>query len=215
MPDLREQLVQRLPGRICLMGIGNMDRGDDGLGVRLAEAVAANRLSSVDGVAPQHLKMEAEERISVMVAGTTPERYLGQVTEAGFDHVVFLDAVEFGGAPGSVIFLNAEEMTARFPQVSTHRISLSVLAKWIEASGPTQTWLLGVQPESLKQRAGLSPVVQTTLELLAEWLGGLRDAARSRPLDVRRLPVAITRSNPSPHAADLAEASEPAEATAC
>ena len=39
MADLREALHERLTGRTCLMGIGNPDRGDDGFGVRLAEAV--------------------------------------------------------------------------------------------------------------------------------------------------------------------------------
>jgi hypothetical protein len=37
MPDLREQLQQLLEGRVCLMGLGNVDYGDDGFGVRLAE----------------------------------------------------------------------------------------------------------------------------------------------------------------------------------
>ena len=44
-----------------------------------------------------------------------------------FDHVVFLDAVEFGAAPGSVVFLDSQQITARYPQISTHKISLDVL----------------------------------------------------------------------------------------
>ena len=106
-----------------------------------------------------------------MIAGTTPERLVGRVADAGFDHVIFLDAVEFGGAPGSLILLDAEQMSARFPQVSTHKISLGLLAKWAEAHGTTKAWLLGVQPESLKPRAELSPAVRSTLELLRELVG--------------------------------------------
>ena len=37
MPDLREQLQQLFQGRVCLMGLGNVTYGDDGIGVRLAE----------------------------------------------------------------------------------------------------------------------------------------------------------------------------------
>jgi hypothetical protein len=39
MPDLREQLRACLQGRVCLVGVGNADHGDDGFGVRLAESL--------------------------------------------------------------------------------------------------------------------------------------------------------------------------------
>ncbi len=152
MPDLREQLGHCFQGRVCLMGLGNVDYGDDGLGVRLAETLVADGLPEV------------------IVAGTMPERFIGRVADAGYDHVIFIDAVEFGGTPGSVVFLDSAEMAARFPQVSTHKISLSVLAKWVEDKGTTKAWLLGVQPESLKPGADLTPTIQTTLKTLAELL---------------------------------------------
>ena len=144
MPNLREQLQILLQTRVCLMGLGNVDYGDDGFGVRLAEA------------------------LEVMNAGTNPERFIGRVADEGFDHVIFLDAVEFGGAPGSVALLNSDEMAARFPQISTHKISVGVLAKQLESNGRTKAWLLGVQPESLKLGGQLTPTVQATLELLLD-----------------------------------------------
>ncbi|MFZ2643336.1 MAG: hydrogenase 3 maturation endopeptidase HyCI [Verrucomicrobiia bacterium] len=152
MPDLREQLEVCFQGRVCLMGLGNTDYGDDGFGVRLAETLAAAGVPDV------------------VIAGTTPDRFVGRVAGRGFNHLIFLDAVESGSAPGSVVFLNAEEMSTRFPQISTHKISLGLLAKWIEANGSTRAWLLGVQPESLKPGAGLTPTVQRTLEALVELL---------------------------------------------
>ena len=160
MPDLREQLQKGFQGRVCLMGLGNADYGDDGLGVCLAEAVA------------EHLGKPSTSpgALEVVIAGTTPDKFVGRVTEEGIDHLVFLDAVEFGGAPGSVILLDAGQMAARFPQVSTHKISLGLLAKWVEANGKTKAWLLGVQPESLKAAQRLTPVVQETVEVLKDLL---------------------------------------------
>lgn len=152
MPDLREQLEVCFQDRVCLMGLGNTDYGDDGFGVRLAETLAAAGVPDV------------------VIAGASPDRFVGRAAGEGFNHLIFIDAVEFGSAPGSVVFLNAEEMSARFPQISTHKISLGLLAKWIEASGSTRAWLLGVQPESLKPGAGLTPTVQRTLEALVELL---------------------------------------------
>jgi len=160
MSDLREKLRHCFQGSVCLMGIGNIDQGDDGLGAGLADAIAARVTGSGD----------VPLNRTVINAGAMPERLIGSAAERGFDHLVFLDAVEFGVKPGSVIFLNAEEIATRFPQISTHKISISVLAKWIRMNGKTQVWLLGVQPGSLKPGQGLSPAVRRTMEILEDLL---------------------------------------------
>ena len=102
----------------------------------------------------------------VVIAGTTPEDYVGRIAGQGFDRLIFLDAVEFGAAPGSVALLNAREICARYPQISTHKISLGVLAKWVRASSPTKVWLLGVQPQSIKPGETITPTVSATRDLL-------------------------------------------------
>jgi hydrogenase 3 maturation protease len=108
--------------------------------------------------------------LAVVLAGTTPERELHRLADGAFDTVLFLDAVEFSAAPGSVVLLNAGEMASRFPQVSTHKISLGLLARMIEAQGQTKVWLLGVQPDSVRRGAGLSPRVAATVGGLARLL---------------------------------------------
>lgn len=154
MPDLLDKLERCLRGRICLMGVGNVDYGDDGFGVRLAEELLAAGVPDV------------------VVAGTTPERWLGRM--AGCQHLVFLDAVEFGGAPGSVVFMNARQIVARFPQISTHKISLGTLAQCLEASRTAKAWLLGVQPESVRAAPQLTPTVQATLAAVSAVLRRLK-----------------------------------------
>jgi hydrogenase 3 maturation protease len=153
--ELREQLRCCLRGRVCFVGVGNVERGDDGFGVRLAEEL--DRAGVRD----------------VVFAGTTPEHRIGRYAERGFDHLIFLDAVECGAAPGSVVLLDAREIACRFPQISTHNISLGVLAKYIESSGTTRAWLLGAQPESVKPCAGLSPVMRKTLAAVVDLFGGI------------------------------------------
>jgi len=149
------------------MGLGNSDYGDDGLGVLLSEALG-ERLNRTGDFCHAHC---------VINAGTMPERLIGAVAEHGFDHLIFLDAVEFGGEPGSVIFLNSGEMASRFPQISTHKVSVGLLAWWVEKIGTTKTWLLGVQPGSLKTAHGLTPEVQKTARVLEAlfcdvWIAG-------------------------------------------
>jgi len=154
MKNLREQLEQSLAGRVCFMGLGNVDYGDDGFGVRLAEELIAAAVPDV------------------IVARATPDRWISHF--ASFDHIVFLDAVEFGRAPGSAVFLDSAQMAVRFPQISTHKISVGVLARWVELTGTTKAWLLGVQPESLKPAQQLTPTLQLTLEALRELLCTLK-----------------------------------------
>ncbi len=116
---------------------------------------------------------EAGQGITVVQAGLEPERYLTFLADQHFDHVLFVDAVEFGGRPGEVVLLDAAGMTSRFPQVSTHKLSLGLMGALIEGAGPTRVHLLGVQPASVHPGAPLSSRMQTTLELLADLLEDL------------------------------------------
>jgi hydrogenase maturation protease len=152
MQDLRSQLQSCFQDGACLLGLGNPDYGDDGFGVRLAEALLN------------------AGRPNVIVAGTAPERHLPSALERHPAHVIFADAVEFGGAAGSVIFLNADEIVARFPQISTHKLSLGLLAKYAQADGKTRCWLLGAQPDSLKPGGELTPAMRKTVLLLTQMI---------------------------------------------
>jgi hydrogenase maturation protease len=97
----------------------------------------------------------------------------------GFERVVFLDAVDFGSEPGAVTLLNAVAMKSRFPQVSTHRLSLGALAQCAEQLSDARVWLLGIQPGSLREGGRLSAAVAATLGLLTRLLreAGRKEAA--------------------------------------
>ena len=152
--DLRDRFTG-LRGRVGWVGLGNPAWSDDGFGVRLATALA--RLGVAD----------------VVVAGNGLEAYAGRLATGNFDHLVFLDAVEFGESPGAVIWLSSGEIVARFPQVSTHKIGLGVLARLIESNHRTRCWLLGCQPASLRDHEGLTPAVRQTLDrvlnMILQW----------------------------------------------
>ena len=170
--DLRQQLQNSLRGRVCLMGIGNPEYGDDAFGVRLAERLVKAGVPDV------------------IIAGTSPDRWISKLTHPGFGTVLFLDAVDFGGEPASVVLLDIAEISARFPQISTHKISLGVLARWAEANGTTKALLMGVQPESLKQGQALSPKLETTFELLTDILADVKARADADDHDeVRTVPA--------------------------
>ncbi|HYG98814.1 MAG TPA: hydrogenase maturation protease [Terriglobales bacterium] len=156
--NLRQQLGQVLRGRVCVMGLGNVEYGDDGSGIHLA--------ASLIGAGIPH----------VISVGNTPERHLRRVADAKYDRVLFVDAVDVGAEPGSAVLLSVAEISTRFPQVSTHKISLGLLARWAEENGVGEVWLLGVQPGSTRPGDRLSQPVQTTLGAFARcWRASLRD----------------------------------------
>lgn len=145
--------LRALEGPVAWVGIGNVDRGDDGFGVRLAEALAQDGCTRV------------------VAAGTTPENRVEELAASGCAHVVLLDAAGFEGEPGSAVFLDAAALEARFPQVSTHTLSLGLLARMIAARGP-RVWLLGVRPLAVAPGTGLSEPVRRSVELLRTLVAG-------------------------------------------
>jgi len=144
--------TQHYGERVCLVGLGNPDYGDDGFGVRLAQELKKAGIPDV------------------VNGGTSPEQCLGRIASREFDHVVFLDAADFGASPGSLVVLGAEQIRMQFPQISTHKISLAVLADLIEAHGEAKVWLLGVQPESIKPGTSLTPTLRKTLDIVKDLL---------------------------------------------
>ena len=163
MMTLCEELRSCLLGRVCFFGVGNVNRADGGFGVRLAERLRAIGVPNV------------------IVAGATPERWIGRLADPGFDHVIFLDAVEFGAAPGVARILDSSEIPPLLPQVPNGTISLGTLWRWVEASGTTKAWLLAVQPESLKISENLTPVVQVALERLSHLVYALMIGQSAEP----------------------------------
>jgi hydrogenase maturation protease len=166
MDDLCQQLERCLHGRVCLIGLGNPDYADDGFGVCMAKALFDSGMPDV------------------VVAETSPEKFIGEITASDFDNVLFVDAVELGTTPGSLVLLTSADLTARFAQISTHKLSLSLLAEWAESSGTSKAWLLGIQPKSLKPGSGLSDEVQKSLDAVKELILNLRVRDLESTIDV-------------------------------
>ena len=150
--DLREQLEHTLQGRVCLMGVGNPEYGDDALRRASCRSTARGRRAGRD-------RCRKLTRALGRIRGRHGVRSPGLSGCRGI-----------GCGAGSVVFLDSQEITARYPQISTHKISLGVLANVVESSGFTRAWLLGVQPASLKEGQDLTPTVRRTLGVLLELL---------------------------------------------
>ena len=125
MRDLCQDLEALTGATVLWLGLGNPDGGDDAAGLRLADTLRTNHLPAV-------AKAELH-----------PEQWIARTQIPTGAHIVFLDAAEFGATPGAVTWLDATQIQARFPQISTHRIALSTLARLLLARNASGVWVPG------------------------------------------------------------------------
>jgi hydrogenase 3 maturation protease len=149
--DIESALRAELTGRrVVVLGVGNAMRGDDGFG----PAVAARLAGAV--VAP------------VLDGGSAPENLAGVLRRAAPEVLLVLDAADFGGAPGELRLLAANELAAGGP--STHAASLAMLFDYLRAGCGTESRVLAVQAGSLTLGDGLSAPVSAAAERAAAML---------------------------------------------
>ncbi len=145
--DIKETtLAEILKGKVVIVGIGNVLKGDDGLGAILSE------------------RLETILDIPCINAGSAPENYIGKIAGESPDTVLFIDAVHLDRPAGSFEVLNSNELLHM--GFSTHDISPGFYLEMLESQIPGRIFLLGIQPEQTALGMGLSPTVSKTLDLL-------------------------------------------------
>ena len=150
--DHARELTARLKGkRFGVVGVGNVLKGDDGAGPALVELLGAR------GAA-----------FPIVDACEVPENYGGWVAKQGLDAAIFVDAVDFGGAPGEWRVIPFEDLM--HSASSTHRLSLHFLIHYLTEQWKGDAILAGVQPKSMKLDDGLSPEIEAGVKALAEAL---------------------------------------------
>lgn len=147
--------------------VGNLLLGDDGLGVHIARKLEEGKLP--DGV-------------EALDAGTSAFYARSILDEA--THLLFVDAMARGGAPGSVYTLGAEEiLNLPCGKFSVHQISIAdtvaaMRLRRIADSEPLPGMaLVGVEPVRLDPGVELSEavrgivpeVIRRVSEILAGW----------------------------------------------
>jgi len=133
-------------GRVLIIGVGNRERGDDGVGPLVIDALSAEGFTNVLDV------------------GTVPENYTGTVIRYKPDTVLIIDALSFGGEPGNWKLITPEECTEF--GFSTHTASLSLFASYIKQWIPVTIYVLGVQPKLVDFQADVSPDIKKSVSLL-------------------------------------------------
>jgi micrococcal nuclease len=151
--SMEKLLVNRLKGKVIVLGIGNTLRGDDGFGSILAR------------------RLKGKVKATVISAEASPENFLGQIIKEGPDNILIVDAVDFGARPGSMRLFDPQDLRAA-NLCFTHNTSLGLIAEFIKKGLSADVFILGVQPDSVGFGRTLSRAVKSALREIEKALLG-------------------------------------------
>jgi hydrogenase maturation protease len=130
---------------VVVFGLGNADRGDDGVGPEVAGRLAGQDLPGVRVVSPA-------EPVDLLDDGATA------------DAVVVVDSVRSGRQPGSLMVrdANREPLSEWTGSGGTHALGLDAAVELLRALDrmPRQLVLVGVEAATFQAGAPLSPPVR-------------------------------------------------------
>jgi hydrogenase 3 maturation protease len=151
----------RRSARVAVVGVGNVARGDDAAG-----ALAARDLLAGPGPLPA--------KAMVVAAADVPENFTGVVRAFAPDLAVLVDSAAAGRPPGAVFLLDPAEVADE--DVSTHRVPLTRLARYIRETMDCRVLILGIEPSSFEEGAPVSPPVGRAVRRVIAVLRSALDA---------------------------------------
>jgi hydrogenase maturation protease len=139
--------------RVLVLGIGNLLWADEGLGIRAVEALAE--------------RWRWADHVELLDGGTQGLYLVPQVSSA--THLLVIDAIDFGDAPGTLRVLRDDEVPQAFStqKMSLHQSGLAdvLAAAALLGKAPTHVTLVGMTPAVLEDFGGsLSPTVAARFE---------------------------------------------------
>jgi hydrogenase maturation protease len=136
---------------VLVLGIGNVLMMDDSVGVRAIEELG-NRY-------------RFPEEVELLDGGTSGIELLSYLGDR--DHLIIVDALKSGFAPGTVVRVEGDDVPARFmTRISPHQLGLSDVLAAATISGrlPGNLVLFGVEPKTVELGLGLSGEVRSALD---------------------------------------------------
>lgn len=140
--------------RRAIIGVGNVLMGDDGLGVHAARRI---------------LERELAPSVLVMDGGTEGLGLMDVIV--GLERLVLIDCVRGHEVPGTVYCFDWGVMPGlgRTTSATLHDVSVADVLQHVALIAELpRTTVIGVEPESVRIRVGLSETVQSRLDRVCE-----------------------------------------------
>jgi hydrogenase maturation protease len=151
--------------RIVIIGVGNVDRGDDGAGVAVARKIVELQGTGID------VLQESGEGTSLIEAWK------------GAKCVILVDAIQSGAAPGTIRRIDAggEPIPAGSFRGSTHGFGVADAIELARTLGelPAGLVVFGIEGQDFTPGGKLSPAVRRAVTIAAAQI--LREAQRLSP----------------------------------
>jgi len=161
---------QFVPNPIVIIGVGNLMRGDDGIGPRTAHRCAMTDLPSCDVI---ELDGETSRIIDAW---------------AGRSLAIVVDAIRTGARAGTLHDLSVDDIVAidaRNPSMSSHASGLAAAIELGQALDrlPTRLRIVGIEPAEMSHGTELSAAVQMAMPDLEARVVAIASGHSSSPVD--------------------------------
>lgn len=161
--------------RRIVLGLGNLLNRDEGLGIHALRALVARTKPQSSSPSPGGGKATAAA-VEFLDGGTLGLNLLPLVEEAS--HLLILDAVDAGQAPGTLVELTKDELPLFAGlKLSEHQITIQEvlgLAKFRDRL-PDHLHLIGAQPADLGVGTDLSPTLAPVIPDIVARAGAVLD----------------------------------------
>jgi len=115
---------------IVILAVGNEMRRDDRIGIEIV-----NKL--------RNISLLKDPQIKMINTGTTPENFTRAIESSNPSHLLIIDAVDMGENPGEIELIQMDDISN--VTVSTHKMSLTLLNKYLMKKLNLEIKLLGIQ----------------------------------------------------------------------
>ncbi|MGZ9052508.1 MAG: HyaD/HybD family hydrogenase maturation endopeptidase [Rhodoplanes sp.] len=163
---------------VAVVGLGNLILSDEGVGVHVVRRLDESYSFPDDVV--------------LIDGGTSAIDLLDQLVEA--EHIIFIDAAQTGGPPGSIVALQGARLPVWFRErMSPHQIGLADLLATLSLMDhtPDSVTLIGIEPQSMELGTELTPqidaaadevLVKVLEQLAALGVRAVERSGRARPM---------------------------------
>jgi hydrogenase maturation protease len=140
VPEELKNLLLNVGKKILFVGIGNLLKKDDGVGVYISSGII-NRCN-----------------IEALTVEVSLENYIGKINRIDPDILVLIDCVEMGSVPGTSKLISVSQLDDL--TFNTHNISLKRISEFFKMP----VYLLGIQPEKIDFGENISYLVMEEAE---------------------------------------------------
>ncbi len=140
--------------RILIIGVGNILMSDEGIGVRVIEAMQE--------------EYDLPDNIQLLDGGTAGYTLMDYMED--FDRIIIIDAVRSGSKPGDICHLSSGDIAGeKRLKMSGHKIELPELLALGQKLGKLpETSLIGVEPEDMNWGMELTSKLKSAIPAIIE-----------------------------------------------